>query len=77
MDYFQYFYSLELFVLACLLISSGLKVKNYLKINVLIIEHIKMDIKSLEIKTKTIYNWDDIVCINDFDVNSSEIIKRK
>ena len=36
-----------------------------------------MDIKSLEIKTKTIYNWDDIVYINDFDVNSLEIIKRE
>ena len=36
-----------------------------------------MDIKSLEIKTKTNYNWDDIVHINDFDVNSSEIIKRE
>ena len=34
-----------------------------------------MDIKSLEIKTKTFYNWDDIVCINDFDVNTLEIIK--
>ena len=43
---------------------SGLKVKNYLKINILIIEHIKMYIKSLEIKTKTNYNWDDIVYIN-------------
>ena len=36
-----------------------------------------MDIKSLEIKTKTNYNWDDIIYINDFDVNSSEIIKRE
>ena len=36
-----------------------------------------MDIKSLEIKTKTNYNWDDIVYINDFDANSLEIIKRK
>ena len=36
-----------------------------------------MDIKSLEIKTKTNYNWDDIVHINDFDVNSLEIIKRE
>ena len=36
-----------------------------------------MDIKSLEIKTKTNYDWDDIVCINDFDVNSLEIIKRE
>ena len=34
-----------------------------------------MDIKSLEIKTKT--NWDDIIYINDFDVNSLEIIKRE
>ena len=36
-----------------------------------------MDIKSLEMKTKTNYNWDDIVYINDFDVNSLEIIKRE
>ena len=36
-----------------------------------------MDIKSLEIKTKTNYNWDDIVYINDFDLNSLEIIKRE
>ena len=38
---------------------------------------IKMDIKSLKIKTKTNYNWDDIVYINDFDVNTLEIIKRE
>ena len=54
-----------------------IKGKNYLKKNILIIEHIKMDIKSLEIKNKTYYNWDDIIYINDFDVNSSEIIKRE
>ena len=36
-----------------------------------------MDIKSLEIKTKTNYHWDDIVYINDFNVNSLEIIKRE
>ena len=36
-----------------------------------------MDIKALEIKTKSNYNWDDIVYINDFDVNSLEIIKRE
>ena len=45
LDYFQYFYLLELFVFACLLILSGLKVKNYLKtnlkINMLIIKIIK------------------------------------
>ena len=36
-----------------------------------------MDIKSLEIKNKTNYNWADIIYINDFDVNSLEIIKRE
>ena len=36
-----------------------------------------MDIKSLAIKNKTNYNWDDIIYINDFDVNSLEIIKRE
>ena len=36
-----------------------------------------MDIESLEIKTKTNYNWDDIVYINDFNVNSLEVIKRE
>ena len=36
-----------------------------------------MDTKSLEIKTKTNYNWDDIVYINDFNVNLLEIIKRE
>ena len=36
-----------------------------------------MNITSLEMKTKTNYNWDDIVYINDFDVNSLEIIKKE
>ena len=36
-----------------------------------------MDIKSLEIKNKTNYNWDDLIYVNDFDVNSFEIIKRE
>ena len=36
-----------------------------------------MNIKFLEIKTKTNYNWDDIVYINDFNVNSLEIIKKE
>ena len=31
---------------------------------------IKMDINSLKIKTKTSYNWDNIIYINDFDVNT-------
>ena len=42
-----------------------------------IIELIKMDIKSLEMKNKTNYDWDDIIDINDFNVNSLEIIKRE
>ena len=36
-----------------------------------------MDIKSLETKTKINFDWDDIFYINNFDVTSSEIIKRK
>ena len=59
--YFQRLYLLELFVFACLLIFSGLKVKNHLKINMLIIEYINMDIEKLKIKTPDNYNWDDIV----------------
>ena len=35
LDYFQYFYLLDLYAFTCLLILSGLKVKNYLKINIL------------------------------------------
>ena len=36
-----------------------------------------MDIKSLEIKTKINYNWDDIIYINDFNADLLAIIKRK
>ena len=36
-----------------------------------------MDIKSLGIKTKAGYDWDDMFYINDFDVNSLKIIKKK
>ena len=74
--YFQWLYLLELFVFQCLLILSGLKVKNYLE-NILIIEYIKMDIEPLKIKTQDNYNWDDIIYINDFDEDSLEIIKRE
>ena len=74
--YFQYFYLLELFVFVRLLILSGLKVKNYLK-NILIIEHIKMDINSLEIKNKTNYDSDNICSIDDFNVNSLKIAKKE
>ena len=74
--YFQWLHLLELFVFACLLILSGLKVKNYLK-NILIIKYIKMDIEPLKIKTQDNYNWDDIIYINDFDEDLLEIIKRE
>ena len=36
-----------------------------------------MDIKSLKIKTKTNYNWDDMVYIYDSDVNLVKITKRE
>ena len=36
-----------------------------------------MNVESLKIKTKTNYNWDDIVYTNDFDSNLLEIIKRE
>ena len=36
-----------------------------------------MDIKSLEMKTKINYNWDDIIYINNFNVDLLEIIKRE
>ena len=36
-----------------------------------------MDIKPLEIKNKTNYDWDDIIYINDFHSNSLKIIKRE
>ena len=36
-----------------------------------------MDIESLKIKTKTNYNWDNKVYINDFDSNLLEVIKRE
>ena len=57
LGYFQYFYLLELFAFACLLILSGLKEKNYSKINILKILYtlIKMVIKSLKIKNQSYY----------------------
>ena len=74
--YFQYFYLLEVFVFACLLILSGLKVKKILK-NILIIEHIKKDINSLEMKNKTNYDSDSICYTDDFNVNSLKIARIK
>ena len=36
-----------------------------------------LKIKSLEVKNKTNYDWDDIIYINNFDADSLEIIKRE
>ena len=46
-----------IFVFVCLFILSALKVKNYLKINVLTVPYtlIKMVIKSLKIKNQSYY----------------------
>ena len=83
--YFQYLCLLYLFAFAYLLILSGLKVKNYLKtnlkINILIIKNYssnyKMNIESLKIKTKTNYDWDNVVYIYDIDVKLIKVIKRE
>ena len=61
----------------CAIIFKCIKSKKLFKKNIMIIEHIKMDINSLKIKAKITYDWDDIFYINDFDVNSLEIIKRE
>ena len=79
--YFQYLCLLELLAFAYLLILSVLKVKNCLKINILIIKsyssNYKMVIESLKIKTKSNYNWDDIVYVYDIDVKLIKVIKRE
>ena len=36
-----------------------------------------MNIESLKIKTKTSYDWDDLIYIYDFDANLLKIIKRE
>ena len=74
-----------MFAFVYLLVLSGLKVKNYLKtnlkINIIIIKNYssnyKMVIESLKIKTKTNYNWDDIVYVYDIDVNLIKVVKRE
>ena len=74
----DYFYS-QLFVFVCLLILSGLKIKNYLKIYMLIINY-KMDIESLQIKNKYYYYYycDDIIIYDfDFDIGLVKIFKRE
>ena len=81
LDYFQYFYLLELFALVYLFILNGLKVKNYLKINILSIKNYesnyKMDMESLQIKNKYHYLWNDTIYIYDFDIDLVKIFKRE
>ena len=56
-------------------------VKNYLKINILIIKNYesnyKMDIESLQIKNKYYYLWNDTITIYDFDIDLVKIFKRE
>ena len=66
---------------ACLLILGGLKVRNYSKINMLIIKNYeisyKMDIESLQTKNKYYYLCDDIIYIYDFDIGLVKIFNRE
>ena len=71
------YYLLEPFVFVYLLILNGLKLKNYLRINILIIEIIKMVIKSLKIKNQSYYFLSDIIFIDDFDIKFFKIVKRE
>ena len=72
----DYFCS-QLFVFVCSFILSGLKIKNYLKINILIINY-KMDIEPLQIKNEYCYNCDNIIIYDfDFDIGLVKIFKRE
>ena len=72
----DYFCS-QSFVFVCSLILSGLKIKNYLKINILIINY-KMDVELLKIKNKYYYDCDDIIIYDfDFDIGLVKIFKRE
>ena len=74
-------FSVLLFVDFYLLISSGLKLRNYSKIDILIIKNYeinyKMCIEPLQIKNKYYYLWDDIIYIYDFDIGLVKIFKRE
>ena len=61
----------------CSLILSCLKIKNYLKIYMLIINY-KIDIESLQMKNKYYYDCDDIIIYDfDFDIGLVKIFKRE
>ena len=66
-----------IFLCVCLFILNALKIKNYLKINILIINY-KMDIKPLQIKNKYYDDCDDIIIYDfDFDIGLVKIFKRE
>ena len=39
--------------------------------------YIKMVVKSLKIKNKSYYFWDDMVYLNDFDVKLVKVVRRE
>ena len=62
---------------ACLLILSDLRLRNYSKINILIINY-KINIESLQMKNKYYYDCDDIIIYDfDFDIGLVKIFKRE
>ena len=67
---------INLILILCLLILSGLKVNILLIIKYILIV-IKMSIKSLKIKNHSYYYWNDIVFIDDFDIKFFKINKRE
>ena len=66
-----------MFIFAYLLILSDLKVKNYLKLNILTAPHAltKMVIKLLKMKNQSYYYWNDIIFIDDFNIKFFKIAK--
>ena len=74
LDYFQYFYLSELLAFAYSLILSGLKVKNYLKKNILIIKNYKMVSRHYYFKTKN-YAPSRMIYLKDFKSSNLKITK--
>ena len=71
------FIGLFLLAIICFCVFAYFQIKNYIKINMLIISY-KMDIESLQIKNKHYYDCDDIIIYNfDFDIGSIKIFKRE
>ena len=72
--FFQYFYLSELLAFAYSLILSGLKVKNYLKKNILIIKNYKMVSRYYYFKTKN-YAPSRTIYLKDFKSSNLKITK--